>query len=148
MQIFLFTSRENNLFFGDQRLTIFFFMFCRRNFLSYVSLIMYVTILCFFWSTHFSSISTTNFFVLPTFSTNFFFLIFVATNYFFQYFSRPPPRPQISNGASLRVACLVRRAGVSLDCCCVSGPGYISMSPERIRVTSECTLPVILPPVV
>ena len=62
----------------------------------------YVTIWCFFWSTYFSSISTTNFFFLPTFPTNFFFLIFVAKNYFFQFYSSPPPPPpQISNGASL-----------------------------------------------
>ena len=32
--------RENNPFFGDQRPTIFFFMFCRRNFLSYAFPIM------------------------------------------------------------------------------------------------------------
>ena len=81
---------ENKLFFGDQRPTIFFYV-SSKIFLSYAFPIMYVW--CFFWSTYFSSISTTNFFFLPTFSTNFFFLTLVATNYFFQFYSRPPPPP-------------------------------------------------------
>ena len=83
-------------------------MFRRRNFLSYAFPIMYVTIWCFFWSTYFSSISTTNFFSAH---------IFVATNYFFQFYSsprRPPPRPQISNGASLRRRSFVKRCDGNL----------------------------------
>ena len=69
---FFFTS-GGKLFFWRSTSDNFFFMFRRRNFLSYAFPIMYVTIWCFFWSTYFSSISTTNFFFLPTFSTNFFF---------------------------------------------------------------------------
>ena len=64
---FFYLQEKIIYFFGDQRSTIFFFMFRRRNFLSYAFPIMYVTIWCFFWSTDFSSISTTNFFFLPTF---------------------------------------------------------------------------------
>ena len=96
---FFLPPRENNFFFGNQRPTIFFLCIVEEFFWSYAFPIMYVTIWCFFWSTYFSQISTTNFFFLPTFSTNIFFLLFVATNNFFLFFSSPPP--QISNGASL-----------------------------------------------
>ena len=82
-KLFFHLREKTIFFFGDQRPTILFFMFRRRNFLSYASPIMYVTIWCFFWSTYFSSISTTNFFFCPHFQ-QFFFLTFVATNYFFQ----------------------------------------------------------------
>ena len=91
LQTFFFTSDRKQVFFWRSTSDNFFFMFCRRVFLSYASPIMCVTIWCFSWSTYFSSISTTNFFFLPTFSTNFFFLTFVTTNNFFQFFSRPPP---------------------------------------------------------
>ena len=71
-KLFFYLREKTIFFFCDQRPTIF-FMFRRRNFLSYALPIMYVTIWCFFWSTYFSSISTTSFFFLHTFSTNFFF---------------------------------------------------------------------------
>ena len=86
---FFFTSEV--IFLGDQRSTIF-FLFRRRNYLLYAFPIMYVTIWCFFWSTYFSSISTTNFFFLPTFSTN----CFCGDKIFISIFSRlPPPPPDI-----------------------------------------------------
>ena len=82
-------------FFYHREKTIFFLAINVRQFFFNVSLyafpIMYVTIWCLFWWTYFSSISTTNFFFLPTFLTNFFFMTFVATNYLFQFFLAPPP---------------------------------------------------------
>ena len=90
-KLFFLPPVENMLFFGDQRPTIFFFMFCWRNFLSYAFPIMYVTIWCFFWSTYFSSISTTNFFFLPIFSTNFFFLTLWRQTIFLILIYPPPP---------------------------------------------------------
>ena len=72
LAIFFFTSGGKQVFFWRSTSDNFFFMFCRINFLSYAFPIMYVTIWCFFWSTYFSPISTTNFFFLLTVSTNFF----------------------------------------------------------------------------
>ena len=60
---------------------------------------MYVTIWCFFWSTYFSSISTTNIFFGPHFQQTFFFWL-LWRQIFFSILIYPPP-PQISNGASL-----------------------------------------------
>ena len=62
---------ENKLIFGDQRPTIFLYVSSKTN-LSYAFPIMYVTIWVFFWSTYFSSISTTNFFLCPHFQQTFF----------------------------------------------------------------------------
>ena len=87
---FFFTSERKQSFFWRSTSDNFLLMFRRRNFLSYAFPIMYVTIWCFFWSTYFSSISTTNFFFCPHFQQTF-FLTFVATNYLFQFFSSPPP---------------------------------------------------------
>ena len=81
---FFFYLRWKTSFFWAINVRQFSYMLCRRNLLSYAFPNLYVTILCFSWSTYFSSISTTNFFFLLTFSTNF-FLTFVATNYFFQF---------------------------------------------------------------
>ena len=111
-----FTSERKRSFFlaGDQSPTIFFFMFRRRNFLSYAFPIMYVTIWCFFWSTYLSSISTTNFFSAHIFN-KLFFWTFLATNYFFQFFSRSPP-PQNSNGASLKPKFSINYFGSVIEC--------------------------------
>ena len=99
---FFFYLREKTIFFFRRSTSDnFFFMFRRRNFLSYAFPIMYVTIWCFFWSTYFSSISTTNFFFLPTFSTNFFFRLLWRQTIYFNFNLAPPPPVQISNGASL-----------------------------------------------
>ena len=62
--------------------------FRRRNFLAYAFPIMYVTTWCFFWSTYFSSISTTNFFFLPTFS------MWRQTIIFNFFLGSPPPPPR------------------------------------------------------
>ena len=103
---FFFYLREKTIFFfGDQRSTNFLFRFRRRMFLSYAFSIMYVTIWCFFWSTYFSSISTTNFFFCPHFQQTFFFY-FCGDKLFISILPTPPP--QISNGASLTIGETVR----------------------------------------
>ena len=102
--------RQFILYVSSKKLNIFFS--------SYAFPIMYATILVFFWGTHFSSISTKNYFFLLTFST-IFFLTFVATNFVFLFFLPPPP-PQISNGASLRC-----QQGPGMTVC--SGNGYQMM---------------------
>ena len=73
----------------------FFFMLCRRNFLSYAFPIMYVTIWYFFRSTHFSSISTTNFFFSSYFQQTFFFWLLWRQTIFFNFNLAPPPLPDI-----------------------------------------------------
>ena len=93
-KLFFLPPVENKFFFWRSTNEIFFFMLCRRNFLSYAFPIMYVTIWCFFWSTYFSSISTTNFFFCLHFQ-QVFFLTLVATNYFFNFNLAPPPPPDI-----------------------------------------------------
>ena len=71
---FFFYLREKTIFFfGDQRPTIFFYVTSKIFFCRILSLIMYITIWCFFWSTYFSSISITNFFFCPYFQQTFFF---------------------------------------------------------------------------
>ena len=81
---------ENKLFFRRSTSDNFFFMFCRRNFLSYAFPIMYVTIWCFSWSTYFSSISTTNFFFCSHFQQTF-FSDFRGDKLFFSILDPPPP---------------------------------------------------------
>ena len=62
----------STIFFCDERPNNFFYENKISFFLSCAFPIIYVTIWCFFWSTYFSSISTTNFLFLSTFSTIFF----------------------------------------------------------------------------
>ena len=91
---FFYLRWKTSFFFGDQRPTIFFFYVLSKKFLSYAFPIMYVSIWCFFWSTYFSSISTTNFFFCSHFQQKKKILTFVATSFFLIFnFNLPPPPP-------------------------------------------------------
>ena len=95
---FFLPKRENNLFFGDRRPTIFFLCFVEEMkyiFLLYAFPIMYVNIWCFFWSTYFSSISTTNVFFRHIFNKLFFSDFCGDKLYILIFSSPPPPRYQI-----------------------------------------------------
>ena len=84
-----FFPRENNLFFGDQRPTIFYVS--SKNF--------FVVRFPYYVRYHFVFFLVNIFFI--NFDNKLFFLTFVATNYFFQFLLAQPPPPRISNGASL-----------------------------------------------
>ena len=95
-------AREKTPIFLAINLRQFFFMFRRRNEISFFCRIPYYVryhLVVFLVNIFFINFDNKLFF-LPTFSTNIFFLTFVATNYLFHFFSSPPPPPQISNSAS------------------------------------------------
>ena len=87
-------------FFGDQRPTFFFYVSLKNFFVICFPYYVGYHLVFFLVNIFFINFDNKLFFSAHIFN-QLFFLTFVGTNYFFQFFSRPSPPPQITNGASL-----------------------------------------------
>ena len=125
-----FYLREKTIFFLAKNVRQFFFYVSSKKwnifFFSYAFPIMYVTIRWFFWSIYFSSISTKNLFILPT--------------YFLNIFSTPPS--QILKNASLIVLFTAKQDAFN-KCLLNVGPASQTVCEWILHYIAFCTIMAI-----
>ena len=92
-KLFFLPLRENNLFFGDQRPTIFFLCFVEEIFCRMLSLLCTLPFRVFSGQHIFHQFRQQTFSFCPHFQQTFFWLLWRQTIYF-NFFSSPPPPPR------------------------------------------------------